>query len=284
MIQLSALPEPRPATLWPSQWFEAIGSSGAGKALNLARLGCHVTLHAFTGDDGDGRRVRQGLTAVGITLLPAHDPAGTARHVNLMDPAGRRVSIVLSAGSGPDLDLPFLERAIADVDLVFLEIVDHARRLLPLAAQHGTPIWTDLHDYDGSDAYHEDFIAAAEVVLLSDTRIPEPRATMERIAARGARLVVTTLGDRGAIALSAGRWLQVPAEPVTEIIDTNGAGDAFAAGLLVGEWLHLPLEASLRLGARVAAASIGSRELAAPSLDLATLLRGLEQPARPHRD
>jgi len=63
-----------------------------------------------------------------------------------------------------------------------------------------------------------------------------------------------------------GRWIEVPAEPVNRVVDTNGAGDAFLAGTLVGELRGLPIDQSLRVGARVAALSVASSELAAPDL------------------
>jgi len=54
-------------------------------------------------------------------------------------------------------------------------------------------------------------------------------------------------------------------------VDTNGAGDAFLAGTLAGELRGLPIERSLRIGARVAALSVGSTELASPDLSPASI-------------
>src|SRR5919108_5398096 len=95
MIQVDRFPEPRSGTVHPQGWYDAVGSSGAGKALNLARLGVEVTLHAALGDDAEGRRVEAVLTAAGVRMLVARNPEGTARHVNLMDPAGARISFLL---------------------------------------------------------------------------------------------------------------------------------------------------------------------------------------------
>lgn len=49
--------------------------------------------------------------------------------------------------------------------------------------------------------------------------------------AAGARLVVITLGRRGALASLDGARITVPA-PAVDVVDTVGAGDAFTAGLL----------------------------------------------------
>jgi sugar/nucleoside kinase (ribokinase family) len=273
MIQLERFPEPRASTVWPVDWYDAVGSSGAGKALNLARLGVAVTLHAALGDDEEGRRVAAFLEAAGVHLIETRDHAGTARHLNLMDPDGRRISFLLQRGPTPHVDVTMLEPAIATADAVCIEIVDHARHFIPLLRRHGHPIWTDLHDYDGASTYHEDFIEAADVVLLSGDRLPDPRPVMEGLRRRGKRLVVCTLAERGALALTAdGEWRVVAAE-TAEIVDTNGAGDAFATGLLVAQLLEFPLRDGLAIAARAAALAIGSRDLASPELSLERVVR-----------
>jgi sugar/nucleoside kinase (ribokinase family) len=272
MIRVERFPEPRSGSVHPLDWHDAVGSSGAGKALNLARLGVSTTLSAALGDDEEGRRVAAFLTEAGIDLIRASNPDGTARHVNLMDGAGRRLSILLERRTEPEIDLVALERAVAAADAVCLEVVDHARHLVPVIQGHGPPIWTDLHAYDGVDPYHQAFIEAADVVLLAGDQLENPRIAMELLRGQGRRLVVCTLAERGAIALDRdGRWHEVPAQPA-RVVDTNGAGDAYAAGLLVGTLMGLALEDALAMAARTAAIAIGSRDLTASDLTLARVL------------
>ena len=269
MIRVERFPEPRSGSVHPLDWHDAVGSSGAGKALNLARLGVSTTLTTALGDDEEGRRVAAFLTEAGIALIRASNPDGTARHVNLMDGAGRRLSILLERRTEPEFDLVALERAVAAADAVCLEIVDHARHLVPLIRRHGHPIWTDLHSLEGVDTAHQAFIEAADVVLFSGDRLANPRPAMEELRRRGKRLVVCTLAERGAVALDGdGGWHEVPAEPAT-VVDTNGAGDAYAAGLLVGALVGLSLDEALAMAARTAAITIGSRDLSASDLTLA---------------
>jgi acarbose 7IV-phosphotransferase len=95
---------------------------------------------------------------------------------------------------------------------------------------------------------------------------------MRRLHETGRELVVCTLGAAGAIAVTAdGRWLEIPAEPVATVVDTNGAGDAFLAGTVYGELRGLPIEDSLRMGARVAALAVQSPDLAPPAAAIAAL-------------
>lgn len=57
IIHLDRLPEPRPGTLFSRESYETVGSTGAGKALNLNRLGFDLTFHAMIGDDEPGQAV-----------------------------------------------------------------------------------------------------------------------------------------------------------------------------------------------------------------------------------
>jgi acarbose 7IV-phosphotransferase len=88
MIRVDDFPAPEPASIFPPAWHETIGSSGAGKSMNLARLGVDVTLRTLVGDDDEGRRIRTRLERAGVSLSAVVDPTGSGRHVNLMDAAG----------------------------------------------------------------------------------------------------------------------------------------------------------------------------------------------------
>ena len=63
----------------------------------------------------------------------------------------------------------------------------------------------------------------------------------------------------------------MPAEPVTRIVDTTGAGDLFAAGFLAGQAQGRSIQDSLTMGA-VAAAEVISHFGARPEADLKALV------------
>lgn len=271
LLRLDRLPEPRPQTIFAKGSREALGSTGAGKALNLRALGHRVVLHAMLGDDEPGRRVRARLEAAGVELLHDLDPAGTERHVNLMDEAGGRISIYASSGTfEPQVDLARLERLLPAQDAVLLNILNYCRRLIPALRASGKPIWCDLHDWDGQSGYHRDFAEAADHLFLSDDALPGWRPFLEEQIARGKRVAVCTHGRHGATALTAeGRWIEVPAAAGFARVDVNGAGDAFCAGTLHGRSQGRSWEESLRLGAVVAGMCVASEELVHPDLTAA---------------
>jgi sugar/nucleoside kinase (ribokinase family) len=264
MIYVDTFPAPVPQTLFPRRFHETIGSTGAGKALNLRRLGFEVTLHELIGDDLYGEMVSTYLRDAGIGFI--HDPApdGTQRHVNLMDADGRRSSLIVRPGpSNPTFDAARIGALIPQSDYIVLNISDYCRQLIPQIRQHGKPIWTDLHDYDGANPYHRDFVEAADYLFLSSDALPEYWAFMERQVATGKRLVVCTHGRHGATALTPdGEWIETPIVDSYERRDTNGAGDAFFAGVLYGHARGLPIARCLRLGTIVSGLCVSSSELA----------------------
>ena len=201
------------------------------------------------------------------------DPTGTAQHVNLMDPAGGRISIMLANGS-PDLefDARAMRRSMAEADVMVVDLAPWTPRAVPVAVASGRAIWTDLHDHDGTSSWHAPFIDPAEVVFVSHDRLPDPGTFLGSLIDRGKRFAVCTMGAQGAIALDAERrWYEVLAEPDVEIVDTNGAGDAFVAGVLFGVLDGASLERALRYGAVAGALATTSRDLASAELTAAHL-------------
>jgi acarbose 7IV-phosphotransferase len=264
MVRLAAFPDPVPQTVFARGGHEAVGSSGAGKALNLRRLGFDVSLWAAIGDDDAGRRIRSALMAEGIGFFGQLDPAGTMRHVNLMDDAGDRISIFVNAGSATlEVDLGFLDPWLADADVVWTTIFDPCRVFLPAIAAAGKARWVDVHDYDGTAPYHQQFVEAADMLFVSSARLADHRRFMRERVDAGARVVVCTHGPAGAIALGRDEgWVEVPAAPAGSVVDTNGAGDAFSSGFAAAWVRGLGLEVAMHAGALMGAAAVTSPELA----------------------
>ena len=97
----------------------------------------------------------------------------------------------------------------------------------------------------------------------------------ETLLGRGVRLVVVTLGERGAYAAMHGAQVNVQA-PKVAVVDTIGAGDAFGAALLT--WLYdkrqlhadfnlseAELRSALEFACRVAAITCGRAGADPPS-------------------
>jgi acarbose 7IV-phosphotransferase len=217
--------------------------------------------------------VRDYFARQGLSCLFEHDPRGTQRHVNLMAHEGGRISIYIEPGTfEPTIDLAKLERVIANSDYVVLNIVNYCRHLIPLARRHHKPIWCDIHDYDGHNPYHQDFIDSADFLFMSSDAMPQYRSFMESQIRRGKKLAICTHGSTGATALANdGEWIEMSALTEYPVVDTNGAGDRFSAGVLYGYVHAYPLTTCLRLGAVMGALSVTSQELVSPDLSVARL-------------
>lgn len=263
LLLLDRLPDPVPHMQFALGDVRTLGGTSAGKALHLADLGVGVTLHALLGDDDEGTLASAALAEAGVRL-EAHASERTERHVNLMTPAGERVSLYLATPSAPsDAALARIESAVAAAGIAVVDLSEVGAALVErrLAGAAGASIWTDLHDYDGSSAFHEPFLRAADVVFMNDDATEDPWVLMQTCLDRGPRLAVCTLGSRGAIALTAeGERASVAALPV-DVIDANGAGDAFFAGFLAARLAGAELNGCLDAGSRQAVVALSSEHL-----------------------
>lgn len=275
MVYVEHFPDPQPATHFLQKINETVGSTGAGKALNLCQLGFDVTLHAFIGDDFYGQQVRQILDQDHLNCAFEITPQGTERHVNLMSANGQRQSFMHQTAVNPKIDFERCEAIIAQSDIVVLNITNYCRNLIPLIQKHQKAIWCDIHDYDGQNDYHADFIQAADYLFLSSENLADYRDFMESMVEQGKTWVVCTHGDKGATGLTAEKqWIEVPALSGIEVLDTNGAGDSFFSGALYGFSQQHDFKKCLELGTRAAGLCIASPELASPLLSEQQLATG----------
>lgn len=134
-------------------------------------------------------------------------------------------------------------------------------------------LWVDIHDWDGENPYHKDFVDAASVLFMSSDQMPAWRAFMEAQVAMGKALVVCTHGAKGASALWAdGTFLECPIVEDYGYRDSNGAGDAFFSGFLAAAVHGLGKEACLRMASLAGALCVASERLANPKMDWAFML------------
>lgn len=262
LIELDRLPEPVPHMQLARRAWHTIGGTSAGKALHLAGLGIDVRLWAPVGDDEDGVRLRERLEQAGV-VVEAIASEQTERHVNLMADGGGRVSLYVSTPSTPFAEaVEAAVSAVAAADLAVIDLSELGRLVLEaMPAARRAPLWMDLHDYDGSSAFHEPFLRAAEGVFMNDDGTEDPWELMASCLDRGPRLAVCTLGAKGAIALEAdGTRHEISAVPAT-VVDTNGAGDAFMAGFLAARLRTESVGGALHAAAEQARVAIETEHL-----------------------
>lgn len=274
IIYLEKLPEPEPQTIHYAPFNETLGSTGAGKALNLTKLNVPNILHSIIGNDSYGEKIISGLKSAGVKFVYDIDPKGTERHVNLMDKNGSRISIFVTQSSSElGLNMSRIEELIKECDIIVLNIIAYTKQLIPIIKKYKKPVWTDLHDYNMGNTYHDDYIDIADYIFVSSDNMSNYRPVMESWMSRGKELVVCTHGKGGSTALTKDeRWIDTPIIEDYRFKDANGAGDSFFSGFLYGFLKGKGTEECLRLGTICSGLCITSGELAYENLSEDLLL------------
>ncbi|MFC4138866.1 MULTISPECIES: carbohydrate kinase family protein [unclassified Microbacterium] len=262
LVLLDELPAPVPHMQYAQDDWQTLGGTSAGKALALAALGDRVRLRAGVGDDAEGERIRMALTGVGIDPSDLVVADRSERHLNLMTLEGERVSLYLASPEAlAEADPAALDEFFDGAEVLVVDLSAEGLAALPAAQRSGRPIWVDVHDYDGEAEFHRPFLATADAVFCNADRLADPVAFLRSRVDAGASFAVCTLGAEGAVAVDvAGDVHRVAAVPV-EVLDTNGAGDAFLAGVLHAHLDGAVLPEALAAGARSASSVLGTRHL-----------------------
>lgn len=209
--------------------------SGVGynisKALTL--LGDSVHFVSMIGQDFAGRQVLEALenTAIGVSHVLANLPR-TPQSVILYDNDGtRQINVDLKDIQEQSYPLEKFEAALDSCSLAVLCNINFSRPFLRKALQSGILIATDVHTVSNlDDEYNRDFMAAANVLFMSDENLPcTPVEWVHRVQNRyPAEVIVVGLGSRGAVlAVRQDRFVErIPAVYTRPVVNSIGAGDA----------------------------------------------------------
>lgn len=261
MIHVPDLPQGSSATIFDARQTESAGSTGVGKSMALAAFGCKPTLHCALGRDHHGSLVVAACEAHGITLIVDEQDAPTPHHLNIMDQKGGRYSFFLSNGpSDPAIDQSRIAKAIRSATTIFLSLSFSSKKLLHMLADTNAKVLLDLHDYDGRNAWYDDFIRCADVIQLSDVALTEATPVIDRLLAGRADQIVLTKAERGAEIFTLDGRIDVAPCPAT-MLDSNGAGDAFSVALWYAQEQGMDLRRAAEFAAAAAAFAIESPAL-----------------------
>ncbi|MEV5731062.1 carbohydrate kinase [Streptomyces pharetrae] len=229
------------------------GGGPANTAVALARLGTPTRFLGRLSDDAFGTLFRARLSASGVDLtgsVTSSEPSTLA--VADLDATGQAAYTFYADGAA---DWQWTDSELAATrndDTVCMHtgslalirrpgggrIEEHLAQVREHATVSIDPNVRPL--LVPASAYRErlhHWCAVADVLRLSedDSALLAPGAGLEEACdtwhAAGARLVVITLGGRGALASLDGVRVTVTAPPAA-VVDTVGAGDSFTAGLL----------------------------------------------------
>jgi sugar/nucleoside kinase (ribokinase family) len=154
------------------------------------------------------------------------------------------------------------------------------RRAAAVAHEHGRKVSLTLSDSFCVDRHRDDFAALVhedvdllfgnEDELCSLYQVGDLATAMDKVRGE-CELAAITAGKDGSHVVTADEVVSVPAEDVSRVLDTTGAGDLYAAGFLYGYSRSRPLAECARLGS-IAAAEVISHVGPRPLVPLRLLL------------
>jgi sugar/nucleoside kinase (ribokinase family) len=270
---------------------EISGGSVANTMVGIASLGGQGGFIGTVADDEFGRIFAHDITAAGVTFsgAPVAGHLPTSRSLILVTPDGERTMNTF-LGISTQLDARALDRdMIADAGILYLEgylfDLPDAKAAFHAAAdtaiKAGRRVALSLSDGFCVDRHRDAFLGLVkekvDILLANESEIVSLYQAPSfddaaRRAAADTRLAALTRSGKGSIILGEGRQLNIPAEPVAQVVDTTGAGDLYAAGFLYGVAHDLGLETAGRLGS-LAAAEIISHIGARPAQSLRALAK-----------
>ena len=266
------------------------GGCAGNTAAGVSALGGRAGFVGQVAPDQLGQFYRHDLTAAGVEFTTAALDVGapTARSMILVTPDGHRTMNTF-LGAAQHLPSSALdEQQIRDAAAIYLEgyLWDPETpryamiRAIEIAREAGRKVAFTLSDTFGIDRHRDGFnelinggridvlfANQAEIEMLAG--VAHLDSAVEAILGKVETLVVTR-GEHGALATRGAERTEVSAEPVSEVVDTTGAGDLFAAGFLFGYTRGKSLEQSLKLGA-IAAAEVIQHYGARPEANLRAL-------------
>ncbi|TVR82606.1 MAG: adenosine kinase [Rhodospirillales bacterium] len=270
---------------------EVSGGSAANTIAGFASFGGRGAFIGKVRDDQLGTIFRHDIRSLGITFdaLAAPDGPSTGRCLVLVTPdADRTLQTFLGAAAelGPeDIDADL----IGGADITYLEgyLWDRPRakeafvKAAEIAHAAGNRVALNLSDPFCVDRHRADFMSlvqdhvdilfANEDEIVSLFQVHSFDAAMQ--AVRGhCQVVALTRSEKGSVVLTDGEVHVLDAEPVHEVVDTTGAGDAYAAGFLFGLTRKHPVARCGRIGA-IAAAEVISHVGARAEVPLCDLLK-----------
>jgi ribokinase len=246
--RVERVPQPGEIVSATEVWEEPAGG-GAVAAVQLANLNGSVDFFTSLGDDDLGRRSKERLTELGVTVHAADAGQPQRRALTYVDENGERTITVLGPKlrpSGEDGSLPWEQLVRCDAvyftggDVAAVRAARRAKVLVATSRELET-LHRAAEEVDALVGSAEDVGERPDALELD----PPPR------------LVVSTSGGLGGWIRPGGPFRAAPIPGPIE--DAYGCGDCFAAGFTYGLGAGMDVDDAAALAARCGATVLTSR-------------------------
>ena len=245
----------------------ATGGSASNTIAALAALGTPTAFIGQVGRDSYGdffRHCLQGRGTDDHLIVSQTLPSGVA--TTFISPDGER-TFATHLGAAAALRADDLKAELFEgchtlyVEGYLVQDHDLILQAIRLAKAAGLQVCLDLASYtvvrEERNFFHQLLTQYANIVLANEEEARafterEPEGALVELAGL-CGMAVVKVGSRGALLRRGSEEACVPAQTVSHVVDTTGAGDFFAAGLLYGLACGFPLERCGRIGAKTAA-------------------------------
>ncbi len=259
VVRTPRLPHPG-ETIIGREFITVPGGKGANQTVAAAKLGATVNMVGCVGGDDFGRALRGNLRAVGaddayvftedsaatgIAIIEVEDSSqntivvapGANAYVTHADVDAARSTITSAQAVIAQLEIPL------DTVLYAMRLAHEANVLTVLNPAPAQPLPTELLSLVDLLVPNETEASLLTGIEVKDEAGAEQAA--QKLHECGARVVVITLGERGAIVLDGQGARRIPPFQV-KAIDTTAAGDAFVGALATAYAAGRDLDTALR--------------------------------------
>ncbi len=265
---------------------ECSGGSAANTIAGLASMGSRAAYIGKTKNDQMGHVFDHDIKSLGVDYTTAKDESGasTARCLVMVSPDAERTMCTYLGACVNLMEADIDEAQVAGAVVTYMEGYlwdpENAkaafRKAMTLAHKAGRKTSISLSDSFCVGRHKQEFLHLAEheidilfaneeeLLMLYDTRDLNDAI---KAVQQHCEVAAITRSAEGCVIVSAGEVINVKGYPVSDLIDTTGAGDMFAAGFLHGYTRGLDLGVCGRMGNLVASEVI-THMGARPDIDL----------------
>jgi ribokinase len=234
---------PAPDRKAPIERFTIQGGGPVATAMvTLQRLGIPTAIHAAVGDDSLGQYIGGDLRREGVDTTGMRFEAGadsSFAFILVEQATGRRSISYYTRGVSPltpeEIDPARVHGAsVLHVDGHAPDAQIHAAAL---AREKGVPV---VYDAGSVQPRCNELVALTDYLVTSEhfpteyTGLRKLPKAIDRLMEHGPKTVVVTLAEQGCRLATTSGQEDVPAEPVTNLVDTTGAGDVFHGAFIYG--------------------------------------------------